>query len=91
MNHKEITAHIRKRLKHAAVPCRVMMDESCGYKYVKVVTPTYDARWTPEQLRTIGLVAMVNKLTFVNGMPVHGESTIMKLTEANQFDFVFNA
>lgn len=91
MNHKEITAHIRKRLKHAAVPCRVMMEESCGYKYVKVVVPTYDAEWTPEQLRTIGLIATVNKLTFVRGMPIHGEATIMQLTGAKQFDFVFNA
>lgn len=90
MNHKEITAHIRKRLKHANVPCRVIKDESCGVKFVKVVVPAYETRWTSEQLSQIGLIATVNKLTFVQNMPVHDKETMSQLTGATQFDFVFN-
>jgi hypothetical protein len=89
MNHKEITKHIRHRLNKAGVPCRVRMNDYCGAQLVQVVTPTYEARWTAEQLRQIGLIARVNHLTMARGMPVHDDRVMEQLTGATQFDFVF--
>lgn len=88
MTHKEMTKHIRTRLAKSGVPARVRMNDYCGSKVIQVSTSTYEARWTPEQLRTIGLIASVNGLTFVRGMPIHPEHIIEQLTGSTQFDFV---
>lgn len=87
MNHKALTKHIRGRLAHAGVPCRVRMNEYCGKRVVQIITPTYEQRWNAEQLLQIGLIARVNKLTMAQGQPVYDDATIKQLTEATQFDF----
>lgn len=89
MEHKEMTKHLRYRLRKAGVPCRVRMNDYCGVRVIQVITPAYDERWTPEQLRQIGLIARVNKLTLQRGMPIYEDAVIAQLTEATQFDFVF--
>lgn len=91
MSHKEMTKHIRTRLAKAGIPCRVRMAVICGNSMIQVITPTFEARWTPEQLRQIGLIARVNHLTFVRGLPIHSDEIIEQLTESTQFDFVFSA
>lgn len=88
MEHKELTKHLRKRLDKAGVPCRVRMNEYCGERVVQVITPSYEQRWTPEQLLQIGLIARCNRLTMTRGQPVHSDEVIRQLTGTTQFDFV---
>jgi hypothetical protein len=88
--HKEITKHIRGRLKAHKVPARVKMNDFCGKTVVTIVTPTYDFRWTPEQLREIGICAQVNKLTRAQGMPIDLD-VLVQLTGLNQINFEFHA
>lgn len=87
MTHQELTRHLRKRLKLAGVPCRVRMNEYCGARVVQVITPTHETRWTPGQLRQIGLIASVNHMTMARGLPVHAPEVMEQLTGATQFDF----
>jgi hypothetical protein len=86
MTHKELTKHLRHRLAVAKVPCRVRMNSYCGERVVQVITPTFDARWTPEQLHQIGQIAVVNHLTLARGLPID-LAVIAQLTGATQFDF----
>lgn len=87
MDHKALTKHLRGRLAHAGVPCRVRMNVYCGRRVVQVITPAYDKRWTAEQLLQIALIARVNHLTMAQGLPVHDDATMCQLTGAAQFDF----
>jgi len=87
MNHKELTKHLRGRLAHAGVPCRVRMNEYCGHRVVQIITPTYDKRWNAEQLAQIALIARCNHLTMAQGLPVHDDAIMRQLTSATQFDF----
>lgn len=87
MDHKALTKHLRGRLAHAGVPCRVRMNEYCGRRVVQVITPAYDKRWNAEQLLQIALIARVNRLTLAQGLPVHDDAVMRQLTGATQFDF----
>ena len=87
MDHKALTKHLRGRLAHAGIPCRVRMNSYCGVNVVQVITTTYEARWTPEQLREMGLIAKCNGLTFSHGLEIDRDN-MAQLTGANQFDFV---
>jgi len=86
MTQKEMAAHIRGRIKAAGINARVRMIESCGSKYIQVNAPTFDARFTDEQQRTIRTIAKVNHLTMVRG----GEIDIERMTNPASFDFQFN-
>jgi len=66
MTQKEMTKHLRSRIKAAGIQARVRM---CG-NAIQVITPTYESRWTEEEQREINLIAQVNGLTLVRGMPV---------------------
>lgn len=68
MTHKEMTAHIRNRLKVMGVNARVKMNDFNGHRIVTVVVPVYEYRWTQEERDAILLVASVNGLTFIRGM-----------------------
>ena len=88
MTFKEITAHIRRRVRAENIPARVRMVESCGTRIVQVFGVTHEARWTPEQLTLIGRIARVNGLTFVRQMPVT-EDHCAQMTGRAHFDFFF--
>ena len=68
MTHKEITAHIRKRLKAAGIKAKCKMVSFCGCKTVQVAVPTYESRFTSEQIREFVTAAKVNGMTASRGM-----------------------
>jgi hypothetical protein len=89
LTHKEMTAHIRKRLKVSNIPARVKMNDFCGSKMISVVTPSCDARWDSSQLRQIGLIAQTNRLSMIRSMPIDVEN-LACLTGTTQINFEFH-
>lgn len=65
--HKAMTAHVRDRLRHGGIAASVRMVSIQGETVIQVNTPSYDARFTPEQSATIALIADVNGLRGVRG------------------------
>lgn len=63
MNHKEMTAHIRKRIKHEGIAARVRLYTACGIRYIHVFVDEHGKTFTGEQARLISLIAKVNGLT----------------------------
>jgi hypothetical protein len=88
LTHKEMTAHIRNRLKVCDIPARCRMNEACGFRMIQVFGVTHEARWTAEQAKMIGRIARVNGLTFVRGMPVD-EDHCSTMTGRAYFEFYF--
>lgn len=86
MGHKELTKHLRGRLRHAGIPCRVRMEDFCGSAAVSIITPSYDARWTAEQLREMALIAKSNRLTMSRGLPIDMDN-MAQLTGSTQVNF----
>lgn len=87
--HKEMTKHVRDRLKAHKVPARVKMNDFCGQAVITIVTPSYEYRWTVEQIREIGICAQVNGLTSSRGMPID-LINITQLTGLTQHNFEFH-
>lgn len=75
MTHKEMTAHIRSRLKAEKIKARVRMDAATfGLPpSIYVDTPAFDARFTAEEARRIAEIAVANRLTLTRGAPVDVE------------------
>jgi hypothetical protein len=86
MNHKEITAHIRRRLAASGIKAKCKMAEACGLRSVEVVVPSYEARFTAEEIREIALIAKVNGLTGARGATINPEHEAL-LTEKIQWSF----
>lgn len=82
MTHKEMTAHIRKRLSVSGVKARVSMYESCGSRWIKVTCPAFDQPFTSDQQATIKHVASCNHLTMARGSDIPVE-------HVNPIDFHF--
>lgn len=89
LTHKEITTHFRKRVKAAGINARIKMNEACGVKYVTVAVPSYEARFTSEELNEIGIIAQVLKLTGARGSEID-LSNIVQLTGKTQWNFEFH-
>lgn len=86
LNHKEMTAHIRKRVKAAGIKARVRKYDSCGSKWIHVFPVRYDLEFTEDEAREIRLIAHANKLTFARGMEIDHSVPGGTQTRA---DFVF--
>ena len=83
LDHKQMTAHIRKLLKTQGIKARVKMNEACGSKYITVVVPAYDIRFTEDEQFKICLAAKCNRLTLVRGMEIDPK----QYTHPMQVDF----
>jgi hypothetical protein len=83
LNHKEMAAHLRKRIRQSGISARVKMNESCGYKYITVVVPCYGEEFTESEQREIRHIAKCNKLTRVRG----SEINVDRMTDPIQMDF----
>lgn len=70
MNHKELTAHIRNRIKKSGISARVCMSPARNYPCIQVKTPKFDGQFTADEIETICIIAKVNGLTFVQGMEI---------------------
>lgn len=86
LSHKEMTAHIRGRIKHEGIQARVRLYESCGSLFIQVFGTTYEQDFTDDEQGTIRTIAVVNSLTWVQGMPID----IEQMTNPKQFNFQFN-
>lgn len=70
MTHKQMTAHIRARIKVAEIDARVKTHEASGCLWIHVSVPTFDTRFSPEEQRTIQQIAKTNRLTLVQGIEI---------------------
>lgn len=89
MSHKEMTSHIRGRLRHAGIKAGCRLYTACGVRYISISTPEYGKYFSAEQLREIGIIAQVNGLTEARRTPIDIEN-IVAMTRKDQFDFEFH-
>jgi hypothetical protein len=82
LNHAEMTAHIRNRIKAAGIKARVRA-QSCGSASIQVNTPVYGQEFSSADQRAIRHIALCNKLTLVRGMEIIIEQ------DTNPFEFNF--
>ena len=85
-SHKEVTAHIRKRLKAAGIKSKCKMSTYCGNDTVMVAAPACDARFTSEQIREFVTAAKVNGMTGCRGVELDIEHEA-SLTGKIQWNF----
>lgn len=76
MNTKAIAASIRKSLKDAGITAKVRMTPGCSQS-VQVNVPTFEARFTDAEQRTIRETAIALGLTHVRGLEIHPELPTM--------------
>jgi len=88
MNHTDQTKNIRNRIKQAGIKASVSKYESCGKKWVRICTPSYDVKgFTSPELDAICTIAQVNDLTWTMGAQIERDN----LSENHQeFHFVWN-
>jgi hypothetical protein len=63
LTHKEMTSHIRNRLKASKIPARVRLYTACSTNYIHIFGVKSDSVWTSKQAQEINLIAAVNNLT----------------------------
>jgi hypothetical protein len=80
MTHKEMTAHIRNRIKVAGIKAKVKMQD--GYT-ISVDVPAYGIEFTEEDQRTIRHIADCNRLTWVRGLKID----VDQMTNPHEFKF----
>ena len=88
LTHKEAAAHIRKRMKHIA-KSRVIMSEYCGKRIINIITPTFDSRFTSEQIREFCQMAKDLGLTGAQSSEIHPDQE-SALTGKIQWVFEFH-
>jgi hypothetical protein len=81
MTPKEMTAHIRGRVKQAGIKARVRMAPGGGP--IQVFAIAYGVEFTEEEQRTIRIIAKTNRLTLVRG----SEIIIDQMTNPDDFHF----
>jgi hypothetical protein len=85
--HKEIVAHIRKRIKAAGISARVTMSDSCGQSVVHVFTTGPDVLFTESEQREIRFIAKCCKLTRAYG----AEIDVDRMTDPTGMRFEYHA
>lgn len=87
MDHKEMTANIRKRLQAEGVKARVDMAEACGVKYIRVYVTAPDLLFSENDQRTIRFIAKLNRLTRAR----RSEIDVERMTDPQSMHFEFHA
>lgn len=70
---KEITAHIRKRIKHEKIKARVYMSPTGSAHFIGVCPPAPGIEFSEHEQRTIRHIAKCNRLTWIRGMEIDVE------------------
>lgn len=84
LTHKQMTKHIRNRIKRAGVKANVRMQKGLGNdRIIQINTIEYGLEFTQEEQRTIRQIAKTNRLTHVMGVEIVVEQ------DTNPFDFNF--
>lgn len=81
-----LAAQFRAALKAQGIKARVRAGSYCGCNVVQVATPTYEARFTPDQIEFFCAFAINAGMTLVQRMPINIE-TQRQLTERNEWSF----
>lgn len=81
--HKELTAHLRDRIKKAGIKACCSLQTYCGEQVIRVSVPKYDAQFTEDEQRTIRTIAQVNGLTFARGSAID----LDRMTNSQEFVF----
>ena len=89
MNHLEMTKHIRNRVRAAGIKARVRKYVSCGTRYIQVVIPDAEWRWSAEQIVEIGLIGQANRLTFARRSSIDLD-LLRQLTGKTVFNFEYH-
>jgi len=89
LTHKEMTTHIRSRIKASGIKARVIGQRICDENRITIATPSYEVRFTSKELRDIAIIASANRLTMVMGVAID-INHIDRLTAKNEFVFVYN-
>lgn len=89
LTHKEMTAHIRKRIKAEGIKARVRLYTACGTRYIQVFTPTYESRFAADEIEKFCVIASVNKLTCAQGAAID-EKHERVLTGKQTWNFEFH-
>jgi len=84
LNHKEVTAHVRRRIAVAGITASVRKYTSCGVNWVHVSTTKPDAIFTPCEQNAIKIIAQANGLTGGRGLEIRFDSS----TNPQEFHFV---
>jgi hypothetical protein len=87
LNHKEMTKHIRTRIKVSGIKALVRMINSCGDSVIQVNTTEYGVEFTNEEQREIRKIAECNNLTWVRNAPID----IEQMTNPFDFNFYYKA
>lgn len=83
LNHKDMTAHIRNRIKVAGIKAKVSMQVSCGSRVIYVRVPRYELSFSDDEQRTIRSIAKANRLTWVRS----GEIDVERMTDPQEMWF----
>jgi len=84
MTAKELTAHIRNRIKVAGIAAHCRKYTSCGYDWIRVSVTAHDKNFTADEQLRIKMIAQVNKLTMAQGLPINMENA----TNPQEFHFL---
>ena len=87
LTHKDITGHIRSRVKIAGIKARVTMSDACGQPVVHVFTIGPDVSFTEAEQREIRHIAKCCKLTKAKGLEIDVE----RMTDPHGMRFEYHA
>ncbi len=82
----QTAAAFRSAIKAQGFKARVRADRMCGMDYVTVVTPSYEARFTPDQIEFFTALARDMGLTLIRGMPID-PAAHRQMIDRNQWNF----
>jgi uncharacterized protein YxjI len=82
LTQKEMTAHIRKRIKVAGIKAKVSMKGNT----ISINVPTYESEFSIDEQKQIKHIAICNKLTSINSFPID----IDRHTNPHSFHFYHN-
>ncbi len=87
MTHKEMTSHLRYRIKVAGIEARVRMCDDCQQAIVYVIPAAAEIAFTEAEQREIRHIAKCNKLTGARG----SEIDVERMTDPYGMRFEFHA
>lgn len=87
LTHKEMTKHIRRRIRAAGIKARCRLYVACQINYIAVDGVTCEGEFSDDDQRTIRSIAEVNGLTLARGAAIDVE----QMTNSKQFLFEYHA
>lgn len=84
---KEMTAHIRVRVKAAGIKARVRISPRRSEPGIQVFPPAHNIEFSEGEQRTIRMIGLANQLTFIRGLPI----IIEQMTDPHGMEFFLSA